>query len=416
MSEQKALLEKIDEVNRGVLAMRERVDANEKSMRENGIGDGTLKGQIKQVQDDLVAAVGTISSLQQAIALANETKSRHNPNALSAEELAFHGAFLKCVRSGDNAQSRMSEAEKKALSAISNPDGGYNVPTDMSGRIISKVQLMSPLRQYANKQTIGTSALEGPIDNQMAEAGWVTEQGARNTTGTPQVGMWRIPVHEMYAKPKATQTLLDDSVVDMDAWLVRKIADRLAQMEAEAFITGDGTGKPRGLLSRTLSTSVDASRTWGEVQYVKTGVNGGFAAAPNGGDALINLITALHPKYWSNARFIMNRYTLGEIMKLKDGEGNYLWMPDFTNGGRGGLLKGFQVDASFDHLATSTVTDSKAILFGDFNEAYQIVDRQGMRLVRDPFSAKPFIEFYTTARVGGDVLNSEAYKVLQFSA
>jgi HK97 family phage major capsid protein len=398
--ETKQLAAAVDTINRNLVDYRKSADEQVKHIQEMGTRHGDLEEKTRQMSKDLADAIDTITEIKRQRMLAAGDADR---TLMSDADREAKAAFNVYARKGQ---------EEKALSTLSNPDGGFNVPTDMSGRIIAKVQLMSPLRQYANVQAISVNALEGPVDNQEADAGWVGEAQARPNTGTPKTAMYRIPVHERYAKPKATQTLLDDSVIDVEAWLSRKVADKFARQEAVAFITGDGVDKPRGILAPTLAATKDASRAWGTVEKVKTGAAGAFVAAPNGGDVFINTIAALHSKYWSGALFIMNRYTLAEVMKLKDGEGNYLWMPDFTQGSTG-TLKGFRVDASFDHMP-DVGAGAKAIAFGNFAEAYQIVDRQGIRVLRDPYSSKPFVEFYTTSRVGGDVLNSEAYKVITF--
>lgn len=410
--ELKELATAIEGVNRNLTQMREKHEDATKKFGDYEKENGEIKSQVAAMQKDLADAVSAVTEAKRAIALAAEAKRQHDD--LTPEQKAQKEVFAKLVRYGEEKAARFTEAEQKMMSTLSNPDGGYNVPTDMSGRIMARVQLMSPVRQYASKQTISTGSLEGPIDNQELDDGWTGEVETRGETNTPQTGMWRIPVHERYAKPKVTQTLLDDSVVDIEAWLYRKIADRFARREAIAFLTGDGVNKPKGLLSQTMAYTADASRAWGTVQKVKTGANGAFAAAPNGGDCLIDLITELHTKYWGNALFFMNRYSLGALMKLKNSEGEYIWQPDFKMGPSGVLL-GFKVDASFDHMPT-IAADSLSIGFGNLEEAYQIVDRQGIRILRDPYSAKPFIELYATSRVGGDVLNSEAFKLLEFKA
>lgn len=297
--------------------------------------------------------------------------------------------------------------EVKALSVGVDPDGGYLVTPDTSGRIVTRIFETSPMRQYASVQLISTDALEGMGDYDEAGAGWVGETEARPETTTPQLQVWRIPVHEMYAKPRATQKLLDDAAVDVEAWLARKVADRFTRLENAAFVNGDGNGKPRGFLSYPAGTTIP-----GQIQRIGTGVSGGFAATPDGADVLINTITAMKEAYRGGAVWAMNRGTQGAVRLLQDNDGKYLWQPSIVAGQPSTLL-GYGV-AGFEDMPAIGAS-SLSIAFANFSEAYQIVDRLGIRVLRDPFSAKPYIEFYTTKRVGGDVLNFEAIKLVSFA-
>jgi HK97 family phage major capsid protein len=304
-----------------------------------------------------------------------------------------------------------SETEQKALSAGSDPDGGYAVTPDMSGRIITLIQETSPMRKVANVVTIGTDALEGVNDLTDATSGWVGETESRTTTDTPRIGEWRIPVFEQYAEPRATQRLLDDAMFDVEGYLAGKIADKLSRMENTAFVSGNGNKKPRGFL--TYAAGTPSSSTFNVIEQVPTGVSGAFPAANAGpGDTLINLVYALKSPYRENAVFMMKRATLAEVRKLKDGQGNYLWQPDFQMK-QGGTLLGFDVVEAEDMPAIGA--GSLSIAFGDFKTGYQIVDRQGIRILRDSFTAKPYVKFYTTKRTGGDVVNFEAIKLLKFA-
>jgi len=324
-----------------------------------------------------------------------------------SEYRAYKKAFTNYLRK-NNAGCDMEE--QKSLSVGSDPDGGYAVTPDMSGRIASLVYETSPLRQVANVAIIGTDALEGFNDLTEATSGWVGEIDTRNETGSPRIGEWRIPVHEQYAEPRATQKLLDDALFDIEGYLATKIAERLTRMENAAFINGDGIKKPRGIL--TYPDGVPSSDNFSVIEQIPSGADGDFAAE-NAGDVLINLVYSLKAPYRENAVFMMNRDTLAAVRKLKDSNGSYLWQPDFQQK-HGGTLLGFQVIEAEDMPAIGE--DSLSIAFGDFNAAYQIVDRQGVRVLRDSFTAKPYVKFYTTKRVGGDVINFEAIKLMRFSA
>lgn len=323
-----------------------------------------------------------------------------------AKELAgYKTQFGNYLRKGDQL---MEAAELKALSVGSDPDGGYVVTPDTSGRIVKKVYETSPMRAFASVQVISTDALEGMYDLDEAGYEWVAETGTRSTTTTPQLGRWSIPVHELSAFPKATQKLLDDASIDMEAWLADKVSARFARAEATAFVTGDGTGKPRGFLTYASGTTLP-----GTMERVITGVNGAFAAAPNGGDALIGALYGLKAPYRANATWFMNRATLTLARKLKDSNGAYLWAPGITVGQPSTLL-GYPL-ASFEDMP-DPATDSLSIAVGDMAATYQIVERLGIRVLRDPYTAKPYVGFYSTKRVGGDVVNFEAMKLIEFTA
>jgi len=262
----------------------------------------------------------------------------------------------------------------------------------------------------ANIVTIGTDRLEGTRDLDEVTTGWVGETEERSETDSPQIGQYVIPVHEQYAEPRATQRLLDDAMFDVDEWLAGKIADKFARMENTAFINGDGEGKPKGFL--TYDGGTPDTQNFSVIERVLSGAAGDFAAS-DPGDALINLVYSLKAVYRGGAVFMMKRATLAEVRKLKDGDGNYLYHPDFQ-GGTGGMLLGFPVIEAED--MPEMAADSLSIAFGNFHAGYQIVDRQGLHILRDNLTAKPFVKFYTTKRVGGDVVNFEAIKLMKFAA
>lgn len=300
-----------------------------------------------------------------------------------------------------------------AMSVGSDPDGGYTVTPAMSDRIVQRVYETSPMRQLATVETIGTDKMEGFNDLEEGAAGWVGEKQSRTETGTPQLGKWEIPVHEMYAMPKTTQKLLDDSAWNVESWLANKTADKFSRTENAAFVNGDGILKPKGLWSYPSNATADASRAWGTFQHLNTGTSGGFGSAPAGSDKLIDTVFALKAAYRGNANWLMSRATVAEVRKLKDGDGNYLWQPDFQ-ARQGGLLLGYPIVEGEDVEAISS--NSKSIAFGDFREAYTIVDRIGIRVLRDPYTQKGFVLFYTTRRVGGGAVNFEAVKFVRFAS
>lgn len=298
------------------------------------------------------------------------------------------------------------EQHQKALSVDSDPDGGYLVTPQQSARIIEVVYETSPMRQVATVETISTDALEGLFDGDEAAAAWVSERGSRAETNTPQLGQWRIPTHELYANPRATQKLLDDSAVDIEAWISRKVADKFARTENLAFVTGNGVGQPRG-----FTTYADGT-TRGTIERIPS-----LDAATIAAEGIYNIIYALKAAYRPGSVWVMNRATVGVIRTIRDesggaGTGQFMWAPGF--GGQPATLAGYPI-VEFEDMADIA---GGAIVagFGNFRQGYTIVDRLGIRILRDPYSAKPHVEFYTTKRVGGDVLNFEAFKLMDIAA
>lgn len=323
----------------------------------------------------------------------------------AADMDGYKAAFDTFIRKGEEV---MGVEERKALSVGADPDGGYVVNPDISGRIVMKVFESSPMRAYAAVQVISSDALEGLFDLNEASSGWVGETDSRAETNTPQLGKWRIPTYELYAKPKATQKLLDDASINMEAWLASKVAEKFARDEANAFVVGNGVNKPRGFLTYGSGTTLP-----GTIEQFPSGVNGALAATPDGGDVLINALYGLKQQYRANATWFMNRASTRLVRKAKDSNGSYIWVPGIAAGQPASLL-GYPV-AAFEDMP-DPATNSLSIAVGDMREAYQIVDRLGIRTLRDPYSAKPYVEFYTTKRVGGDVINFESIKLVKLGS
>lgn len=341
-----------------------------------------------------------------------QSKGRAIPAEISVDQYAqYKSAFFSLIRHGDI--ERLSADERKAMSAGSDPDGGYLLPPTTVGRMVKKVYEQSTMRQLATVLSISTDALEGIVDNDEADAGWVSEMGSRDDTGTPQVGKYRIEAHEMYAQPKVTQKLIDDSATDVEAWLADKVGDKFARIEGSAFWIGDGVGKPRGLAAYSTAATSDDTRAWGTFEHILTGANGDFHTTKI--DPLQDMIGAFKDQYLQNATFVMRREVRTKIRKLKTGtsDDRYLWEPSLQAGQPDRLL-GYA--ARIDQYIPAIGTGSLSLAFGDFKEAYTIVDRIGVRTLRDPYTAKPYIRFYSTKRTGGGAINFEAVKFLKFSA
>ena len=291
----------------------------------------------------------------------------------------------------------------KTMSVNSDPDGGYLVIPTLGGTITTLVRETSPMRQLASVQTIGSDSLEYMLDNDEAGAGWVGETQARPETSTPKFNKLVIPVNEIYAQPKATQKLIDDAVVDIEAWLAEKVAQKFARMENTAFMVGDGVVQPRGILTYPNGTSGIT------VEQIVTGSASAFAY-----DGLVNLQSALKEEYQGNASWLVNRLGFGNLLLLKDLNGTPIFNMQYDM--RIGLQRSILGAPLYFATDMPTVaTNALAAIYGDFKRAYQIVDRTGIRILRDPFTDKPFVKFYTTKRVGGALVNGEAIKIAKIS-
>lgn len=389
---------------------------NDERIRQEakGVADPLVTEKLARLNEELdkrQEAVNTILANVQTDVKRLSLAGGEKGDELTLEQREYRQALHTYLRKGRDAGLR--DLEAKAMSAGSNEDGGYLVLPDTSGRMVQRIFELSPVRQFASVQPISTDRLEGTYEADEAGGGWVTETGTRSDSTTPQIQKWAIQVHEQHASPKATQALLEDSSVDVEMWLAGKVSRKFARLEAAAFVTGDGVGKPRGFASYTTATTADDTRTWGTFQHVATGSSGALGTDPNGVNKLVDVIYALKPDYLSAARWFMNRTTLAAVRKLTDAStsGKYVFIPSFV-AGIPDTLMGYPVTVCQDMASYSTAS-ALGVAFGDMGEAYQIVDRRGVTTLRDPFTAKPYVVFYTTRRVGGDVVNFDALKFLK---
>jgi len=392
------LEEKIAKLGEAINQKQDVIDALEKRV------DGAETAAVRRARADVGADELEGKAHRWAVQNAKRRGISTDIEFGASEMKEYRDAFAAYMRKGQMAE----ELHAKSLSVGVDPDGGYTVEPDTSGRIIQKVYDTSPMRQVAGVQTIGTDALEGLFDLDEAAANFVGETGARTETATPQLAKWRIPVHELYAFPFATQKVLDDSELDLEAWLADKVADRFARRQNTAFVNGDGINQPRGFL-----TYADGTNLPGQIEQLATGAAGAFASDPDGGDVLLDAIYAMKQSYRTGARWHMNRETVADVRKLKDSDGNYLWAPGLAADQPATLL-GYPV-LEFEDMP-DIGSDSLSIAFANMAEGYQIVDRQGVRVLRDPYTAKPFVGFYSVTRVGGDVVNFEAIKLIKFGS
>lgn len=348
----------------------------------------------KRVLDDLMLAAArpAIGTEKKAAPQAREQKA----------------AFERYVRAGDAS----GLLELKAMSAGSNADGGYTVPLEIEQTIDRVLAKVSPMRAIASVRQIGGNVYRKPITTAGAASGWLASEttAINSPTNAPTLAAIDFPTMELYAMPAATQALLDDSAVDLETWLAEEVQTVFAEQEGAAFISGNGTSAPKGFLTETKVA--DAAWSWGALGFVLSGGDGAFAATTPT-DALITLAYAPKQGYRANASWVMNRKTESAIRKFKDDQNNYIWQPGAAAGQPATLL-GYPVAEAED--MPDIASNAYAIAFGDFKRGYLIVDRIGVKVLRDPYSAKPYVLFYTTKRVGGGVQNFEAIKLMKFAA
>ncbi|MEL6889169.1 MAG: phage major capsid protein, partial [Pseudomonadota bacterium] len=335
----------------------------------------------------------------------NMTAAR-TPLAGAVEQGAPHQkAFNAYLRSGEDDGLRGLELEGKSLSTAVNSDGGYLVDPTTSDRVQSVLNATASIRSIASVVNVEATSYDVLVDHGEVGTGWATETSTLTETDTPSIDRITIPLHELSALPKASQRLLDDSAFDIEGWLAGRVADKFARAEAAAFINGDGIDKPKGFLTHTNVD--DAIWAWGNLGYVPTGVDGDVNA-----EAIIDVVYALGAEYRANATFVMNSKTAGLVRKLKDNDGRFLWT-DGLSAGQPATLMGYAVLIAEDMPDATTGAD--AIAFGDFAAGYTVAERPDLRVLRDPFSAKPHVLFYATKRVGGDVSDFAAIKLLKFA-
>ena len=375
--------------------------------------------RLGQIEQRMSADAVTSDKVERINRAVDETKARLDELALKARRPRLTGeqdtgpatrehkqAFETYVRKGET--QGLFDLEAKSMSIGSNPDGGYLVPSETEAEIGRRLAAVSPIRAIASVRQVSSAVYKKPFATTNAATGWVGETAARPETAAPTLAELQFPAMELYAMPAATQALLDDAVVNLDQWIADEVQQAFAEQESTAFVSGNGTNRPKGFLSYT--NVADTSWSWGNIGYAATGTAGAFPAS-NPSDKLIDFVYTLKSGYRQNANWVMNRKTQSAIRKFKDTSGDYLWQPAATPDGKSTLLN-FPLTESED--MPDIGTDTFALAMGDFGRGYLVVDRVGVRVLRDPYSAKPYVLFYTTKRIGGGVQNFEAIKLMKF--
>ena len=366
--------------------------------------------RLDQIEKRMSADVVTTEKVERINKALDELILKSRRPALGAdshtEPTEHKRAFDTYVRKGET--NGLAAIESKAMSVGSNADGGYLVPTEVEaaiGRLLSKA---SPMRAIADVRQVSATLYKKPFNTNGTLAGWIGEAAGRPQTGSATLSELQFPTMELYAMPAATQALLDDSIVNIDEWIAREVETVFAEQETDAFLNGDGITRPKGILSYTKVAQ--GSWSWGNTGYIASGVAGGFAAS-NPTDKIVDLIYATKAGYRQNAKFLVSRATQAQVRKFKDAQGNYLWQPAATADGNAMLLNFPVVESEY---MPDIATDAFAMGFGDFKRGYLIVDRVGVRILRDPYSTKPYVLFYTTKRVGGGMQDFDAIKLMKF--
>ncbi len=353
--------------------------------------------------DSLQSQMNDISKASARPVLAgNEHGTKGMMSSIAARDFT-----AKYLRRGDHAG-----VELKSFSGASGPEGGFAVPQEIDALIGRTLKDISPIRSIATVVQTGSAGYRKLVTDGGTPSGWVSETAGRPETDTPNFNEIAPPTGELYANPAASQAMLDDAAFDVEAWLADEISREFAQAEGAAFVGGSGVNQPRGFLNAPVTDEPDDVRAFGSLQYIPSGAAGAFAGA-DGEDALVDLVHALKPAYRQGANFVMNSATLAQIRKFKTADGAFLWQASLASG-QPDMLLGYPVVEAED--MPDVTADSLSIAFGNFRAGYLIAERSATSILRDPFTNKPFVHFYATKRVGGQVMNSEAIKLMQFSA
>lgn len=395
----------IQEVTEGMYALgnaweqfKQVNDTRLSEIERKGGADSLHDGHLKRINDALDQYKGRLDRIETVQARPGREMKSLGYNG--DDQAEYKAAFNTYLRKGMDAG--LEQIQSKALSVSTDANGGFLVPNQLADLIVQIVNESSPMRSLASIETISSDSLDIIEDVTDANAAWGDETTVRSAeTTSPTLGRNTIDTFELYAQPQATQKLVDDSSIDIEQWIARKVADKMARLEATSFISGDGTTMPKGILTYTAGTS------WGQIQQVPSGTSAVVTA-----DSLVNLYFNLKDEYARNATFLMHRNTAQVVRLLKDTTNQYVWQPGLAAGTPNTLL-GVPVALASDMPVPAAAALSIAV--ADFKRAYLIVDRIGIRTLRDPFTAKPFVKFYTTKRVGGEVVNTEAIKLLKLA-
>ncbi|MCH9754210.1 MAG: phage major capsid protein [Alphaproteobacteria bacterium] len=369
-------------------------DQRLKQVEQKGSADVVTENKLSNIN----TALDEYKSRLQMLELKNARPVKSIDSRDNLIDSEYKNAFSDYLRKGN--ETLVSNLSRKSLSGVSNAEGGYLIDNAMYQFIYKNLESRSVMRQLCSIQEISTDSFDILSDDGNFDAGWVSEVEQRNDTKNANISKKNIPVHEIYAQPKVSQKLIDDSKIDISKWLSERLAEKFMYSESASFIIGDGNHKPRGILTYPSGKGAN------EIEQLSVKSEDGVIDV----DSIINLYYSLDAQYSGNASFLMHRDMLQQIRLLKsDSTGHYLWSPGLESKSPDTLL-GVPVYESADMPVPKK--GSLSIALADFKSAYMIVDRAGINLMRDPYTEKPFVKFYTTKRVGGDIINTNAIKLL----
>lgn len=377
---------------------------------EKGHSTSDLDAKLAKVQTDITAALDLKKEIERIEAKQNLQGLMGGGSNQDPDKAAYKNGFINgFMRKGNEAG--LKELQAKAMSIGTAADGGYAVPEEIDRSIEKLARDVSPVRSVAKIVTVGTSDYKKLVNVNGIASGWVGETAARPATNTSQLAEVIPPMGELYANPQVTQQALDDIFYNVEADVIDQLVEEFGVAEGAAFVSGNGTNKPKGFTAYTTAATADSGRAFGTLEHIATGVAGDFAAS-NKADVLYDTIGKLKASYRAGSVWMMNKALMFEVLKLKDTTGQYLWQPSLQEGFPIRLL-GFGVVEAEDMPVKAA--SSLSIAFGNFMRGYTIVDRVGTRMLRDPYTNKPYVGFYTTKRLGGGVVNSEAIKLVKFA-
>jgi len=383
-------------------AFSEFMDANNtrvKALEEKKHVDPLLETKVDKINDELSRLEDLLKDIEKESKRKNLNNNDQEDQAITDHAKAFKKFIVKGVDLG------LKDLEMKALNVTTDADGGFAVPEQLDRNILQIMKDESPMRQVCTVQPIGGVDYKKLVDIGGAASGWVDEDDGRTLTASPQLAQLTPFMGEIYANPAATQTMLDDAFFNAESWLAGSVAEKFAEAEGTSFISGNGTKQPKGILEYTSATTADASRTFGQLQHKVAA-----SATAITSDELIDIVYLLRRKYRNGASFMMNGATVAAVRKMKDGNGNYLWQPS-VQAGQPATVHGYNLVENED--MPDIETNEVAVMFGNFKKGYLILDRMGIRTLRDPYTNKPYVQFYSTKRVGGMLLDSLAIKLLK---
>ena len=365
------------------------------------------EAKLSRINEELGKIGDLKSEFDALIKKLNRPGAAGEADPAKAEHKAAFGKFLR-----KGIDDGLGELQQKAYNITTDADGGYAVPEELDRDILELMRDISPMREVCNVITVGSSDYKKLANKGGTTGGWVDEDDPRTATNSSQMAILTPFMGEVYAYPQATQQMLDDVFFNAEQFIEGECAMTFAQMEGAAFTTGDGTKKPKGFLAYTTATTADGARAFGTLQHIVSGAAADWAAS-NPQDKLLDVVYALKKGYRTNARWMTSKAMLADVRKLKDVDGNYIWRPGLEAGQPDTLL-GYGIAENEDMPAKAA--NALSIAFGDFKRGYTIVDRIGTRILRDPYTNKPFVGFYVTKRVGGFLADSNAIKLFKFSA